>query len=139
MRWANYHSTISTCLILFLKTIMTRKTLYKIDVDVFDFQIYIVYSKQDQFDKILKRISPNFSELDGEVVQWICCTYQGRKICIWIFDVSKDKKATLVHELSHAVDWIINFMNLWSDRDHTETRANLMEYVYKKALSYKLL
>lgn len=115
----------------------TNIRMYKINVDVFQFVIHIVYCKYELFDKIENKILWEWSTVDDIVPKWLCCySLKERKIVLWIFD---NDKTTLIHEMSHAIDWMYNFLSLKCNWENTELRANVEEYLYSELLRLKLL
>jgi hypothetical protein len=110
---------------------MKNKEKFSVVVPVFDVLVEVYLCKYEKLPDYMK----NGEEIktDGYAGFTITAEKKGvpSKVCIWVDDFrwTSPDMATLVHELSHAVDKIALYKNFTLE---TETRAYLLDYLVEK-------
>ena len=105
-----------------------RQKTFKYMLPIYDMKVEIYLCEYSELPSYLRKDSKD--DLSG----FTCIAQKGgqsSKVCIWIEDFhwTSDNMATLVHELSHAVDRIAEYKGITLD---TESRAYMLGHLVDK-------
>jgi len=91
---------------------------------------YLSVNGKEEANKLLKKLNLNL-EVDLSLFGGYCADFdEYGEIFIYVKDWENtlDRNGTLIHEVSHAVDFIFKKLGI----NDTETRAYYTEYLYKE-------
>lgn len=104
-----------------------------INIDIFDTPIHIYIWEKWLFEKYYYTVFPKAVEYpNDDNCDWITCnTIEFTDVVVGVFDWDL---WTLIHEVNHAIQIMLDKRNIPMGVDNTELVSNLWEYILPKAL-----
>jgi hypothetical protein len=122
--------------VIYIVILLMKKT--KIHIDLFWYDVHIIVSTLKEFQDYLYKQWIDIKDKWAASWMTVSTSDKIREIYIWLFDSNdkKEHKATAIHEVTHVVYSILNYLQIPQWYSNDELIANMMEYILPKVLDF---